>query len=202
MNFPGLLMVLFSWIYLRKYLLPCLFFQAFAPSVLFLLDFPVVAWSRSSSDSVHKVWNKSDGEDSNNESIFPSELELLIPALDLSNLYFSYLAKLRRYSQIALKLHVLPTARIYSTISMMRTSTMTSTNKWTKNKVTLCKMIQTSAFYDVHAVSELRDPEHAYIRNLVVVSGEGARLDPPIWFSCGVLLTGMTFWLIRYLLKL
>ena len=31
------------------------FFQAFAPSVLFLLDFPVVAWSRSSGDSVHKV---------------------------------------------------------------------------------------------------------------------------------------------------
>ena len=30
----------------------------------------------------------------------------------------------------------------------------TPTNKRTKNKVTLCKMIQTSSFYDIHTVSE------------------------------------------------
>ena len=76
----------FSWIYLHKYLLPCLFFQAFAPSVLFLLDFPVVAWSRSSSDSVHKVWNKSDGEGSNSEANLPVRAEDTDPSAESTRL--------------------------------------------------------------------------------------------------------------------
>ena len=99
-------MVLFSWIYLRKYLLPCLFFQAFAPSVLFLLDFPVVAWSRSSSDSVHKVWNKSDGEDSNSEVNLLVRAKASDPGAESTRLILPVPGQIRRYSNNASKLHV------------------------------------------------------------------------------------------------
>ena len=48
---------------------------------------------------------------------------------------------------------------------MIRTSMATTrTNKRTKNKVTLCKMIQTSSFYDVHTVNEANMITGAYIR--------------------------------------
>ncbi len=79
------------------------------------------------------------------EAIFSSTLSSLTSVLNRPNLYSAYLAN-SGVTSIMRKNFPFPITRIYSKVS---------TNKRTKNKVTLCKMIQTSSFYDVHTLNEL-----------------------------------------------
>ena len=88
--------------------------------------------------------------------------------------------QLRRYFCSALKTTRFQPREFIHKLVAKSTIRSIPTGKRTKNKVTLCKMIQTSSFYDVHTLNALRMIRGAYIRCVCHCSWRKCRPSPPI----------------------
>ena len=114
----------------------------------------------------------------NLKAILPSALSSLTLMLNRPYLYSSYLAYSGVTSNNAQKSHDFPLTRIYSIVFHEQVN---------KDKVTLCKIVQTSSFYDVHTMNVLRARSELIISDdLATVSGRGVRPCPSAHISRGV----------------
>ena len=145
----------------------------------------------------------------NLKAILPSAQSLLTLMLNRPYLYSSYLAYSGVTSNNVQKSHDFPTTRIYSIVFHEQVN---------KDKVTLCKIVQTSSFYDVHTMNVLRARSELIISDdLATVSGRVCQptfpavspdrgdllADPAILVTAAPgrarwpIISRATFWLVR-----